>query len=106
MEPREAALLSSVFHLPAGIAITSVHPSATELVIGMACQAPSMPCPECHQLSTRIHGNYQRTVADLPCAGRNVILLSRCANSSVPRQPARAGFLPSGSQGWWSPMHA
>src|SRR5260370_33668932 len=34
-----------------------------------------MPCPECHQPSTRIHGNYQRTVADLPCAGRNVLLM-------------------------------
>src|SRR5260370_15531274 len=33
-----------------------------------------MECPECHQPSARIHGSYQRTVADLPCAGRNVIL--------------------------------
>ncbi len=75
MEPREAALLSSILHLPAGITILSVHPSATELVIRVACHAPSMPCPECHQPSTRIHGNYQRTVADLPCAGRNVLLM-------------------------------
>src|SRR5438876_39404 len=75
MEPREAALLSSILHLPAGITITSVHPSATELTVDVACHAPSMPCPECHQLSARIHGSYQRTVADLPCAGRNVILV-------------------------------
>ncbi len=74
MEPREAALLSSILHLPAGITITSVHPSATELVVRIACHIASMPCPECHQPSTRIHGNYQRTVADLPCAGRSVIL--------------------------------
>ncbi len=74
MEPREAALLASILHLPTGITITSVHPSTTELVIRVACQALSMPCPECHQPSTRIHGNYERTVADLPCAGRNVIL--------------------------------
>src|SRR5437588_6872578 len=75
MEPREAALLSSILHLPAGIAILSVHPSATELVIRVACHAPSMPCPECHQPSTRIHGSYQRTIADLLCAGRNVLLM-------------------------------
>ena len=74
MDPREMALLTALFHLPATIAVTSVHPSANELVIGVACQATSMPCPECQQLSTRIHGHYQRTVADLPCAGRNVIL--------------------------------
>src|SRR5260221_4085597 len=74
MDPRELALFSRVFHLPAGIIITSVDPSPTELVIGVACQAPRMQCPECHQLSARMHGSYQRTVADLPCAGRNVML--------------------------------
>jgi transposase len=74
MDPTEMALFSRVFHLPAGIAITSVHPSASELVMGVACQAASMPCPECHQPSARLHGHYQRTVADLPCAGRTVIL--------------------------------
>src|SRR5437588_11511644 len=74
MEPKEAVLLSSILHLPAGITITSVHPSATELVVGIACESASMPCPECDQPSTRIHSNYQRTVGDLPCAGRNVIL--------------------------------
>jgi transposase len=50
-----------------------------------------MPCPECHQPSARIHGHYQRTVADLPCAGRNVILALTvrkfvCTTSSCPRQ--------------------
>lgn len=75
MEPREAATLSSILHLPAGITITSVHPSATELVVRIACQTPRMPCPECHQPSPHIHGIYQRTVADLPCAGRNVLLI-------------------------------
>ena len=91
MEPREAALLSSILHLPAGITILSVHPSATELVVGVACHAPSMPCPECHQPSTRIHGNYQRTVADLPCAGRTVLLMLTvrkfvCSTPTCPRQ--------------------
>jgi transposase len=91
MEPGEAARLSSILHLPAGITIISVHPSATELVVCVACHAPSMPCPECHQLSTRIHGNYQRTVADLPCAGRNVLLMLTvrkfvCSTSTCPRK--------------------
>src|SRR5215469_9361389 len=67
-------LLSSVFHFPAGIMIDSIAPSANELVLGIACEAPSMPCPECQQPSFRMHGHYQRTVADLPCAGRTVIL--------------------------------
>jgi len=91
MESKEAALLSSILHLPAGITILSVHPSATELVIGVACHAPSMPCPECHQPSTRIHGNYHRTVADLPCAGRTVLLMLTvrkfvCSTPTCPRK--------------------
>src|SRR6266704_1850966 len=91
MEPREAALLSSILHLPAGITITSVHPSVTELVVCVACHAPSMPCPECHQLSARIHGSYQRMVADLPCAGRNVLLMLTvrkfvCSSPTCPRK--------------------
>lgn len=90
MDPREMALFSRAFHLPAGIAVTSVHPSASELVIGVACLAPSMPCPACHQPSARIHGHYQRTVADLPCAGRNVILALAvrkfvCSTPNCPR---------------------
>ncbi len=91
MEPKEAALLSSILHLPAGIMITSIHPSAAELVVRIACQNTSMPCPECQQPSTRIHGNYQRTVADLPCAGRNVLLLLTvrkfvCGTSTCPHK--------------------
>ena len=91
MDPREIALFSRVFHLPAEITITSVDPSPTELVMGVACQAPRMECPECHQPSARIHGSYQRTVADLPCAGRNVILVLTvrkfvCGTPTCPRR--------------------
>src|SRR5450759_1602567 len=91
MEPREAARLASILHLPAGITITSIHPSATELVIRVMCHTASMPCPECHQPSTRIHGNYERTVADLPCAGRNVLLMLTvrkfvCSTPACPRK--------------------
>jgi transposase len=84
-------LLSSVFHFPAGITIDSIDPSVNELVIGLACNAPSMPCPECQQPSFRIHGHYQRTVAELPCAGRTVILALTvrkfvCGTPTCPRR--------------------
>ncbi len=83
--------LSSVFHFPAGITIGPIDPSANELVMGIACDTPSMPCPECQQLSARIHGHYQRMVADLPCAGRNVILALTlrkfvCGTPTCPRR--------------------
>ena len=84
-------MLSSVFHFPAGITIDSIDPSVNELVIGLACDVPSMPCPQCQQPSFRIHGHYQRTVADLPCAGRSVILALTvrkfvCSTPGCPRR--------------------
>ena len=50
-----------------------------------------MPCPECQQPSFRIHSCYQRTVADLPCAGRNVLLVLTvrkfvCGTPTCPRK--------------------
>ena len=84
-------LLSSVFHFPAGITIDSIDPSTNELVMRIACDLPSMPCPECQQPSARIHSRYQRVVADLPCAGRNVLLLLTvrkfvCGTSTCPQR--------------------
>jgi transposase len=84
-------MLSSVFHFPVGITIDSIDPSASELVIGIACDRPTMPCPECQRPSARIHSRYQRMVADLPCAGRNVILLLTvrkfvCSTPTCPRK--------------------
>ncbi len=91
MTPNEMNTLFSLLHLPARIAVVSIHPSASELVIRIACISPGMACPECHQLSTRIHGAYQRTVADLTCSGRNVILLLTvrkfvCGTSTCPQK--------------------
>src|SRR6266704_272267 len=84
-------MLSSVFHFPAGITIDSIDPSANELVMRIACDFSSMPCPECHQPSARIHSCYQRMVSDVPCAGRNVILALTlrtfvCGTSTCPRK--------------------
>jgi hypothetical protein len=70
MESVESALLP----LPEDITLQSVHPTPTSVVAQIACQHPSAACPLCQQGSERIHGHYTRTVADLPCVGRRVIL--------------------------------
>jgi transposase len=91
MDARDRDLFSSLFHFPVGVTIESVHPSVHELIIHVACSHPTMACPECHQTSARIHGRYRRTVADLPCAGRNVILMLTvrkfvCGTTTCPRK--------------------
>ena len=45
-------MLSSVFHFPAGITIDSIDPSASELVIGVACTFPLWPVR--HAISLRL----------------------------------------------------
>lgn len=77
--------------LPEGILISSICSNATELVVSIACHTPFAHCPCCGTRSGRIHGHYQRTVADLPCGGRRVILALTvrkfvCAESSCSQQ--------------------
>jgi transposase len=53
--------------------------------------APSAVCPLCSQPATRIHSRYRRTVADVPCGGRQLVLslIVRkffCQNCTCPRR--------------------
>src|SRR6266705_3126283 len=77
--------------LPDGLVIASLLATETQLVVHVACRLPTACCPLCHLPSDRIHGHYGRTVADLPCAGRHVILALSvrkfvCRTPSCPRQ--------------------
>src|ERR1700737_3912901 len=84
--------IASLFlSLPDDIFVSSVRATTTELVVRIACQRSCAACPVCQQTSERVHGNYGRTVADLPCAGRRVIfsLTVRkfvCSTPTCPRQ--------------------
>src|SRR6266581_4957040 len=77
--------------LPDGLVIASLLATETQLVVHVACRLPTACCPLCHLPSDRIHGHYGRTVADLPCAGRHVILALSvrkfvCRTPTCPRQ--------------------
>ena len=77
--------------LPDNIFISLVRATTTELVVRIACQRSCAACPLCQQTSERVHGTYGRTVADLPCAGRRVILRLSvrkfvCRTPTCPRQ--------------------
>lgn len=60
--------------LPEQLEVQAVFPSPTHVTVRLACTAESACCPQCQTPSQRIHGTYGRTLADLPCAGRRVIL--------------------------------
>jgi hypothetical protein len=70
----ETEALASLFLLPETIAIEAMDPTKARLTIQVACTLKSAVCPLCQHPSERIHGSYRRTVADVPCGGRRVML--------------------------------
>jgi transposase len=60
-------------HAP-GLQVRAATLTEHELCVELVTTARSAPCPLCDQPSVRVHSRYQRTVADLPWAGRPVRL--------------------------------
>src|SRR5581483_8957012 len=60
--------------LPEGMVIGQVEITHTQLTVEVISMSPSACCPECRCPSDHIHCQYQRTVHDVPCGGRNVVL--------------------------------
>jgi transposase len=82
---------SPFFPLPDGLVITALSATATHVVVHVACTSPTACCPLCQQPSDRIHGRYGRTVADLSCVDRHVILALTvrkfvCLTQTCPQQ--------------------
>lgn len=61
--------------LPTYLKIERTCVGTTALTVQVSSTALTAPCPLCQQRATRIHSRYQRTVADLPCGGRRVLLV-------------------------------
>lgn len=82
---------SLLFAFPEDIVISSVRATTTEVALHIASRGRNAACPLCQQPSERMHGHYGRTVADLPCAGRRVVLALTvrkfvCSTPTCPRQ--------------------
>ncbi len=60
--------------LPEGMIIDQVQMTEAQLTVIVISTRPSAPCPGCGCPSEHVHSQYQRTVNDVPCAGRNVVL--------------------------------
>lgn len=83
--------LVSLFALPSGLEITSCTTREGRLSISLLSTQPSSACPLCGTAATRIHSRYQRSLADLPCAGQPVsfqlsVRKFFCDESTCPRK--------------------
>jgi len=74
MDSQQAELLGALFQLPEYIGIDAVCATTTQITLCIVCQLMNAVCPLCQQSSERIHGRYERVVADVPCGGRKVVL--------------------------------
>ena len=61
------------FSLP-GFTIDAVHTLDGKLLVEATAVRSSVACPDCQQLSTRIHSGYMRTPRDLPSSDQFVQL--------------------------------
>jgi transposase len=66
--------LSEFLSFPMGLDVESISANEEHIVISVTALCPSGRCPLCRQEAVRVHSRYHRTVADLPCAGRRVVL--------------------------------
>src|SRR6266702_5697521 len=66
---------TSWLSLPEGMQVSQIHITENGLVITVVATHPTSCCPLCSQRSSSIKSHYQRTLRDVPCAGRRVQLL-------------------------------
>src|SRR6266481_179489 len=89
---RMMAMESSPFlPLPEGLVIGQVEITPTQLTVEVISTQPCARCPGCGNPSDAVHCQYQRTVHDVPCGGRNVVLRLKvrkfvCRVSTCPRK--------------------
>ncbi|MER5618096.1 ISL3 family transposase [Streptomyces sp. NPDC002215] len=75
----------------ADIAVLSVDVDVEKVRLDAQCTTAGAACSGCGVCSTRVHGSYLRFLADVPSAGRSVVLQLRvrrfrCGNTKCPRQ--------------------
>jgi transposase len=60
--------------LPEGMVIGQVEIAQAQLTVEVISTQPFAHCPDCGRPSDHVHCQYQRTVHDVPCGGRRVVL--------------------------------
>jgi transposase len=66
--------VSFLLSLPEGLHVERIELQGALLAIAVASARPFSCCPLCAQASSQIHSQYQRTLRDVPCGGRKVVL--------------------------------
>ncbi|MFE7112027.1 transposase family protein [Streptomyces sp. NPDC057575] len=79
-----------------GIRAESVEEDGEGIRVGVRCRTAGARCPGCRSWSGRVHGSYLRFPADLPVAGRQVVLRLRVRRFTGQRRSVGRGRSPYG----------
>jgi len=66
--------VEALLSLPPGCVVQAIVAAETTLTIEVVSTCPQSACPLCGHLAWRVRSHYERTVADVPCGGRRLIL--------------------------------
>ena len=82
--------VQEILGLP-NIVVTQQTVNHDPMTFTIGARTPAIPCPHCHQTSTRIHSYYTRTVTDRSIGDRAVVLHLRVRRFRCPTPtcPAR-----------------
>lgn len=77
--------------LPDGLVLGQMEISEAQLTVEVISTQPCACCPGCETFSDAVHCQYQRSVHDVPCGGRKVVLRLRvrkffCRLPTCPRK--------------------
>jgi transposase len=61
--------------VPFGLAVETATFDDDKVLIAVRSDGKSGRCPVCARGSDRVHSRYRRTLADLPAAGRQIVLI-------------------------------
>jgi len=83
--------LALLFRLPDSMRLLTLTVLPKILCVEAASCRSSSRCPSCQAASERVHSYYTRTLADVPCIGRRVVLdlhvrKFRCTNARCPQR--------------------
>ena len=89
-----AELLSTVFSGLSALVIEDAEDAGEVICVRARTRDAAVACPGCGTLTVRVHGYYERTVADVPVDGRRVLVRVRvrrlrCPVAGCPRQTFR-----------------
>jgi transposase len=66
--------VETLLSLPEGLRVEQIELQGDILEMAVVSVRPSSCCPLCAQASSQVHSRYRRTLRDVPCAGREVVL--------------------------------